>query len=93
MSNWRDEVEESIYVNFSTTGFFEGLFIGGSHVETKFGKCLQLKFMDKSGNEKLINTKSRRLSGKMKDIPDNTQVKIIRSGEGFETHYEVEVRS
>ena len=90
--SWRDEVEgNSEFVDFKTTGSFVGTFIGGQFIDGKFGRCLQLLFRDPSGNEKKINTKSKRLAGLIRSVPDNTRIKILRSGEGFDTHYELEV--
>jgi len=90
VGNWRDKIEESIFVDFST-GAFTGKFISGEEVTTKFGDCIKFTFLDANSQNKIINTKSKRLCGKMKNIPEGSKVKIFRNGEGFDTNYEVEV--
>lgn len=89
--SWRDDISKSEkYVDW-TFGKFVGTLKGGEFVDGKFGPCLRLTFTDEDGFEKTIDTKSVRLQKIMKNIPDGTKVKIFRNGEGFDTHYEVEI--
>ncbi len=89
--SWRDKVSNYKFVDFKSTGQFTGVFNGGEEVTGKYGDVVELKFTDKEGNSKVIHTKSARLLGMMKAIPDGALVNIRRSGEQMETVYEVSV--
>lgn len=90
MSDWRNKVDsENKFADLNAP--FEAVFVGAEFIQSKYGECLELRFMSENAGAKVIQTKSRRLKNLFKNIPENTRVRVLRNGTGFETHYEVEV--
>ena len=88
--SWRGDYLGGNFIDFKT-GPFTGEFVDVKEGENKWGKCSVLVFNDEKGNKKTYSTSSKRLLGKLANIPYGTIVKISRFGQSVDTMYEVDV--
>jgi len=91
MSDWRDTVKESKFVNLKGGQPVTLKFIKGENSTNQWGDCVRFTFETKNGTTQTYDSGSNRFQNIMKEIPDGTIVKIQRFGESTDTTYDIEV--
>ena len=89
-----DKGAEGKYVSFKDNPEVTCQFISADYIDNPFkkGEKIFQYVLMVDGEEKMLNSESKRLANAMKgaEIETNDWIKITRTGEAFETKYKVE---